>query len=347
MKSEKPTFSTTFTAETTAGLDLTEFQPKPGYLLTLLERTKEAGISALLLRWGELFPWTVDTRFCSASAYPEEIFTGFLREAGKKNIEVIPWAPLLVDSNFITYFPCYAYICSAYICSAYMKKECKALTVFSLLEKRCIPLFEDMVEDIVSLLPSLTYIAVPIFEGDLDKKKTVEEAAGRVKTILEQFSCNPLFVYFSTSAGQQDGDKIGPVAKHGATLQLDPQEHEKKLTIFENKQRIEIEKVTGKVERGWKIVQRTREYLIRMGIDCIERYKFSRIIREEEQELSQIIHDFEAMKQSFFAALLPSFEDVSVRRWFFSKTMPLKEEYAHIAARAAQLHPAETENNNL
>ena len=342
MKSEKPTFSTKFTAETTAGLDLTEFQPKPGYLLTLLERTKDAGISTLLLRWGEVFPWTVDTRFCSAAAYPEEIFTGFLREAEKKNIEVVPWAPLLVDSNFFASFPCYAYICEAY-----MKKECNVVTLFSLLEKRCIPLFEDMVEDIVSLLPSLSYIAVPIFEDDLEKKKTVEEAAERVKTILEQFSCKPLFVYFSTPTGQQDGDKIGPVAKHGATLQLAPQEHEKKLTIFENMQCIEIEKVTEKVERGWKIVQRIREYLIRMGIDCIERYKFARIVREEERELSQIIHDFEGLKQSFFAALLPSFEDASVKRWFFSKTMPLREEYAHITARIAKLHPDETDNNNL
>jgi hypothetical protein len=337
MKSERPASSKQFSADTTVSLDLTEFQPKPHYLLTLLDRLYTAGISTILLRWGEMFPWTVDSRFCSATAYPEEIFAGFLREAEKKNIKIVPWAPLLGDSQFFVSYPCYAY----------MKGEYDSVTLFSVLEKRCIPLFEDMVQDIVSLLPSLSHVAVPVSGDNLKNPQAAQEAAKRITILLEQFSCDPLFVYFRGPHDHHDGGEIEAVAENGSLLQLHSFETGKKFTIFEDIHRAEIDKVTETVDRGWRSVQRLREYLVRMGIDCIDRYKYARIIREEETALTRTINELEAVRQGFFTALLSSFEEISVRRWFFSKTMPLKEEYALVSARIAQLHPEPTENNNL
>jgi len=71
-------------------LDLKGLPPSPTRLMRLLEVIAEARYNALLVEWEDMFPWTVDPRFRSVTAYSDEVIDEFHLKARALNLEIIP-----------------------------------------------------------------------------------------------------------------------------------------------------------------------------------------------------------------------------------------------------------------
>ena len=70
--------------------DLKGCPPTPERLLSLLGVLAKLRINAVLVEWEDAFPWTVDRRFQSETAYTPEQVTAFTAEAARLGIEIIP-----------------------------------------------------------------------------------------------------------------------------------------------------------------------------------------------------------------------------------------------------------------
>lgn len=71
-------------------LDLKGLPPAHGRLLKLLEIFQTAGYNALLVEWEDMFPWTVNKKFCCETAYTEQEVKTFYAKAKELGFEVIP-----------------------------------------------------------------------------------------------------------------------------------------------------------------------------------------------------------------------------------------------------------------
>lgn len=71
-------------------LDLKGLPPTMQRMVQLMEVIKAARYNALLVEWEDSFPWHVDKRFRSETAYSEAEIEQFHREAAKRGLEVIP-----------------------------------------------------------------------------------------------------------------------------------------------------------------------------------------------------------------------------------------------------------------
>ncbi|MEN8254477.1 MAG: family 20 glycosylhydrolase [Verrucomicrobiota bacterium] len=71
-------------------LDLKGLPPTPSRLLELLEVFAAAHYNAVLVEWEDMFPWTVDERFRSTSAYTLEQVAAFAGKAKELGLEIIP-----------------------------------------------------------------------------------------------------------------------------------------------------------------------------------------------------------------------------------------------------------------
>ncbi|MBA4388742.1 MAG: hypothetical protein C0404_12225, partial [Verrucomicrobia bacterium] len=71
-------------------LDLKGVPPTPGRLVELLRIARLARYNAILVEWEDSFPWTVDERFRSETAYTPSQLKKFFGAAKKLGIEVIP-----------------------------------------------------------------------------------------------------------------------------------------------------------------------------------------------------------------------------------------------------------------
>src|SRR5688572_13684586 len=71
-------------------LDLKGCPPTPQRLLELLKVIAAAGYNLLLVEWEDQFPWTVDARFRSETAYTTEQVRQFHETARGLGLEVVP-----------------------------------------------------------------------------------------------------------------------------------------------------------------------------------------------------------------------------------------------------------------
>jgi len=71
-------------------LDLKGVPPTPSRLLELLRIFAAARYNAVLVEWEDAFPWTVDERFRSPTAYSSAVIRQFCSAAADLGIEVIP-----------------------------------------------------------------------------------------------------------------------------------------------------------------------------------------------------------------------------------------------------------------
>lgn len=71
-------------------LDLKGTPPTPKRLLRLLEIFAAARYNAVLVEWEDSFPWTVDERFRSETAYSPAVVKEFMKTADRLGMEVIP-----------------------------------------------------------------------------------------------------------------------------------------------------------------------------------------------------------------------------------------------------------------
>lgn len=71
-------------------LDLKGTPPTPSRLLQLLKVFAAARYNSVLVEWEDSFPWTVDERFRSATAYSPATVRKFVETAGNLGVELIP-----------------------------------------------------------------------------------------------------------------------------------------------------------------------------------------------------------------------------------------------------------------
>jgi hexosaminidase len=71
-------------------LDLKGLPPTPQRLLSLLDLLAAVDISAVLVEWEDSFPWTLDERLRSATAYTPDQVGAFVARARERNIAIIP-----------------------------------------------------------------------------------------------------------------------------------------------------------------------------------------------------------------------------------------------------------------
>src|ERR1700744_4430500 len=71
-------------------LDLKGRPPTPPRHLQLLDLLHAAKINAILVEWEDAFPWTIDPRFRSETAYTPEQVKALHAKAKELNIEIIP-----------------------------------------------------------------------------------------------------------------------------------------------------------------------------------------------------------------------------------------------------------------
>jgi hexosaminidase len=71
-------------------LDLKGLSPTPSRLIGLLPIFAHSGYNAILVEWEDSFPWTVDKRFRSKTAYTPEVIHEFHARAKSLKLEIIP-----------------------------------------------------------------------------------------------------------------------------------------------------------------------------------------------------------------------------------------------------------------
>jgi hexosaminidase len=71
-------------------LDLKGLPPTPQRLLSLLDLLAAVQINAVLVEWEDSFPWTVDERFRSPTAYTPAEVNAFIARARELDIQIIP-----------------------------------------------------------------------------------------------------------------------------------------------------------------------------------------------------------------------------------------------------------------
>lgn len=128
-------------------LDLKGTQPTPKRLAELLKIFAAARYNAVLVEWEDTFPWTVDPRFRSETAYTAKDIQRFVAEARRLGIEVIP----LVQ--------CLGHMETPLRVAGYERLREVPYDSFVLnpLAKGARELVQSMVEDVIATIPGLKY----------------------------------------------------------------------------------------------------------------------------------------------------------------------------------------------
>lgn len=124
-------------------LDLKGLPPTPARLVSLLPLFVAAGYNAILVEWEDAFPWTVDVRFRSETAYSEADVGRFLAEAQRLGLEVIPLVQCLGHLETPLTLPDYAHL----------REVPEKSDVLNPLAPGARELIERMIEDVLRLQP--------------------------------------------------------------------------------------------------------------------------------------------------------------------------------------------------
>ncbi len=90
-----------------AHLDLKGMPPTPQRLIQWLDVIAMAGYNGLLVEWEDSFPWQVDPRFASPTAYDLDFIAHFHHEAARRNLQVIPLVQTLGHMEMVLRLPEY------------------------------------------------------------------------------------------------------------------------------------------------------------------------------------------------------------------------------------------------
>jgi len=129
-------------------LDLKGTPPTFERLLDLLKVIAAARYNAVLVEWEDMFPWTVDERFRSETAYSEEEVRQFHAEADRLGLAVIP----LVQ--------CLGHMQTPLSLAGYeaMREVPHRMDVLNPLAKGARELVQAMVDDVLRLTPGAKYL---------------------------------------------------------------------------------------------------------------------------------------------------------------------------------------------
>lgn len=124
-------------------LDLKGLPPTAGRLVELLKIFAAARYNVVLVEWEDSFPWTVDKRFRSPTAYTPDDIRRFQETAGKLGLEVIPLVQCLGHMETPLGVPGYEKL----------REVPDDSSVLNPLAPGARDLIQDMVENVLKLMP--------------------------------------------------------------------------------------------------------------------------------------------------------------------------------------------------
>src|SRR5438270_5357355 len=89
-------------------LDLKGLPPTPRRLLQLLDLIAAAKFNCILVEWEDSFPWTIDPRFRSETAYTPDVVERFYCRARQLKLQIIPLVQSLGHMEMPLRLPEYA-----------------------------------------------------------------------------------------------------------------------------------------------------------------------------------------------------------------------------------------------
>ncbi len=123
------------------------FPPIPERVFSLIDILAACGITMLIIDWGPLFPWTVDTRFAAAYSFPEEAIAAMYRRAKTRGVAFVPCIPIGSDMGCFLSMPTYRYLGTFLQDEIILNLDAPGSQKFA-----C-----DLVDDILELLPETEY----------------------------------------------------------------------------------------------------------------------------------------------------------------------------------------------
>lgn len=128
-------------------LDLKGLPPTAKRLLVLLDLIHAAKYNAILVEWEDMFPWTVDERFRSETAYSIADVKRFAAKAKHLGIELIALVQCLGHMEMVLRHKKYAH----------MQEVAGQNDVMNPLAPGAAALIRDMVYDVLSVIPEVRY----------------------------------------------------------------------------------------------------------------------------------------------------------------------------------------------
>ncbi len=126
-------------------LDLKGTPPTPERLIKLLRVFSAARYNSVLVEWEDSFPWTVDKRFRSETAYSPAIIKGFVKTADDLGMEIIPLVQCLGHMETPLRLPEYAGL----------REVDYDESVLNPLARGARGLIEKMMDDVLTLMPNV------------------------------------------------------------------------------------------------------------------------------------------------------------------------------------------------
>lgn len=124
------------------------FLPSPTQLFQLVHGCVDARIETIFMQFCEVFPWSVDQILQTSYTLPEQAIDEFRRECSKNGITLIPVLPGPLRLSFVIDCPQFAHFRSDY--SSADRRESSIFDVDSVGAGK---ILEDLVDDLLSLLP--------------------------------------------------------------------------------------------------------------------------------------------------------------------------------------------------
>ena len=128
-------------------LDLKGLPPTRDRLITLLDTFQAAGYNTVLVEWEDAFPWTVDERFRSPTAYSPDTIRQFVDHARFLGLELIPLVQCLGHMETPLSLPEYAHL----------REVTDSCSDLNPLADGARQLIQDMVDDVLNLMPDIKH----------------------------------------------------------------------------------------------------------------------------------------------------------------------------------------------
>lgn len=126
-------------------LDLKGTPPTPERLIRLLEVFAAARYNSVLVEWEDSFPWTVDKRFQSETAYSPDTIRKFIKTADRLGLEIIPLVQCLGHMETPLRLREYAHL----------REVSYDESVLNPLARGARELIEGMIADVLTLMPNI------------------------------------------------------------------------------------------------------------------------------------------------------------------------------------------------
>ncbi len=187
-------------------LDLKGVPPTFERLLELLKVIAAGRYNLLLVEWEDMFPWTVDRRFRSPTAYTPEQIKRFAAAAADLNLEIVPLVQCLGHMETVLSVGDYAHL----------REVPERSDVLNPLAEGASQLICRMVDDVIALLPDLRYFHLGGDEawsfGTHPDTKAYIEKHGKAALYLHHIG--PILNHLA-------GKKLRPILWHDMMIEWD------------------------------------------------------------------------------------------------------------------------------